>query len=708
VIIITFLKRSNMARKRKSGNNKSLEALPPLPSLLKTPPIEEPLFEEPLFEEPSTPGEESLSPPPQQQHRRQGRKRNRIHAIFMEDSESAMVASSSRNDTGDLFPLNSLVTAATATGGSSSLWPLQLQQRKASQQTSREEAGSAVVMTSSRNMDDKPFPWNSFSTSAMTSETSSSLLPLPQQQKLLQHIASQRVSTVETGSIVVASASQYDDPPDMPWNYFSTAEVASEAPSSPLPQEQEQLNAQKRRQSQRTAVEEAEDEGTVAIHKESPGDDGPAGVGNDFSIAGVASGKVNPSSHVAPTDPAVAAAVPRLLVQPVPELEEEALFHEYSVRSLTKRNTKLLAELSQVRCVVKDRGYESWVSLFCDSKITCFLVSLLGWANRPPNEICQYVHIRSQRQVLEKRQHELLKRKAILDAARTQHLSLQQELQESLSRSRERLARLVKLGNDEAAEERSAADAEGGAFSIRQDVAGKESQDDHIGAMSQLENTGANASGRKLVFSTPLVVIALEKDVLEEFGKRHRPENLLNFLLCIGSSGKTNDGSLVEKLMTISIREASALDLEDTKIRRLSSTMGDQVSRRTVQRHHRRESLWNTCLDFIQLGSTKRKLEQNPVPEQREYNNDMSIDPFGLPERRYPMDSPIDERKRSRAEAQSKDIHSSRLDPNFSLCPYELAGGTTHKSATFGSSNSYSHDAFSPSFSFPFKLRSLC
>jgi hypothetical protein len=203
-------------------------------------------------------------------------------------------------------------------------------------------------------------------------------------------------------------------------------------------------------------------------------------------------------------------------------------------------------------------------------------------------------------------------------------LTLQRELRESLSKSRERLARLTTLEqldheshDDIASYELSAISEESHSqlSEVREDMPIANPTDCFDVEMDQ--NNRDYADGDDVSSLLPTTAPQIRSLDVRIFNQRHvLSKSLMTFLPSIGSS-------LLGEIIRLSMREANALD----------ESSGTHSCRRSL--------LWNTCLDFGLLTPTDG-IEAHPPNEL--LVEDLDIRP------------------------------DQSLDPNVLLCPYELAG----------------------------------
>ena len=260
---------------------------------------------------------------------------------------------------------------------------------------------------------------------------------------------------------------------------------------------------------------------------------------------------------------------------------------------------------------------------------------------------------RSKQAALEQRREELNERKATIQATRAKHVSLQRELQDSLSRSKERLTRLTGLDEKLSEEENYNMPWDQGkedSYQIAEGYSEEEIIDDDSDIEESAANPGVSVKDkefRKILedrtnpWSTPLVRPIQDEATMTAFGSRHRKENLMSFLPCIGIGNGSE--RLLENILTLMVRDAAALDEETAQLRETNEGTREESSSPCISRsNHRRQALWNTCLDLLQL-------------------------------RRVPNEQNNDSTDKTPCNLTSED-GETRLDPNVSLCPYELAG----------------------------------
>jgi hypothetical protein len=214
-----------------------------------------------------------------------------------------------------------------------------------------------------------------------------------------------------------------------------------------------------------------------------------------------------------------------------------------------------------------------------------------------------------------------------LQATRVQHVALQKELQESLAKSRERLTRLTSLvllegGGEEEEEDNGDSDDTKSSEAqpkpeTEETIRNEEATiDEAFFAVGDKDETTNEQSNDNLLSTSLVDMHTLE--TLEEFNRHHttHPMGLLSFLPVLGRPH-------LERILLLAIREANALDERE------------DASRRCL--------LWNTCLDFLCLSRRQTVLAHHSGSEQEQPQ-------------------------------QESDPEQEPLDPNVSLCPYELAG----------------------------------
>ena len=165
------------------------------------------------------------------------------------------------------------------------------------------------------------------------------------------------------------------------------------------------------------------------------------------------------------------------------------------------------------------------------------------------------------------------------------HLSLQKQLQDSLAKSQERLARLNP--EDEKEEEKK-----------EQDENTKQTDETNSHNIQEEESAGPTETRDLSVIIPGLPAVSMES------------------------------------ILLVSVREASAFDHLDDTPAHLNSDR--------VVRSHRRELVWNTCLDLLQWWC--------------------------------PDDDDTDHKEKDKQDGLPDPQTLSILDPNVSLCPYELSG----------------------------------
>lgn len=215
-------------------------------------------------------------------------------------------------------------------------------------------------------------------------------------------------------------------------------------------------------------------------------------------------------------------------------------------------------------------------------------------------------------------------------AFRANHIALQKELHESYVKSKERLARLTSLEQEEQQQEQ---DDTFDDDDVESDNEGDEERYKEVGEVGNQSFNDEKVEGlvnenpskkvvqeesdqdKEQVLSTPLVDMHSISN-LEDF-HRHRPA--VGRKNCLGIFLPVLGRKVLEEIMTLSIREANALD---------SKKEGSP----------RRCLLWNSCLDFVLLttntGSQRQASKQSFSPGTTD----------------------------------------ASFDPNVSLCPYELSG----------------------------------
>jgi hypothetical protein len=254
----------------------------------------------------------------------------------------------------------------------------------------------------------------------------------------------------------------------------------------------------------------------------------------------------------------------------------------------------------------------------------------------------------------------LQERKEQLKATRTKHVSLQEVVQDSLTKSRERLARLTSLVEEDVDDEFSSDDDDDAGINTEGTIEiiepqesmqldeeeEKEEEGEDSYSSQEEENQAMSTNGPSheeeeeeedlqrqqdpLVLTTPLVDMHT-MEALEDFSQTHHTLNtssnrssLWTFLPMIGPE-------LMEEIMILSIREANALDVLSTE---------EPTARRSL--------LWNTCLDFVLLSSRKTTTTTN---------------------HKALISTSVED------EDQKDDNNNTMsVDPNVTLCPYELAG----------------------------------
>jgi hypothetical protein len=253
------------------------------------------------------------------------------------------------------------------------------------------------------------------------------------------------------------------------------------------------------------------------------------------------------------------------------EIEEEINLSEISLKALISRKQQLETDLSRSRYVCR--------LLSCGRKKDKTRLTL---------SLCI---LRSQEKTLDDRREELQERQLRLQAGRMKHLSLQKQLQDSLAKSRERLARLT--SEDEKEDEENVEDEN----TKQADVTNS-----HIQGEEKEERSASPMKTRDLYVMLPgLPAVS------------------------------------IEPILLISVREASASDHLDNASANLNTD-------RDV-RSHRRDLLWNTCLDLLQWGCPDDDDDNDTHQEEKDLHDDPPV-------------------------TQTL----SMLDPNVSLCPYELSG----------------------------------
>ena len=218
-------------------------------------------------------------------------------------------------------------------------------------------------------------------------------------------------------------------------------------------------------------------------------------------------------------------------------------------------------------------------------------------------------------------------------ATRSKHLALQNDLKESLTKSRERLARLTSLeqGREEVeSDEESNDDDYSNQTDDDEDVSIYQSEEvckekqrmGQEGGDRSTENAEAEDLTEKekerILWARLVDMHSL--DTLKEFQKNQSIQRRNVFGLFLPLLGRTS----LERIMTLSIREANALDQG-------SGFKGSP----------RRCLLWSSCLDFLLLTAS--------VGEKK-VRDDKKINDLGT------------------------NAATEMVDPNLPFCPYELSG----------------------------------
>lgn len=230
---------------------------------------------------------------------------------------------------------------------------------------------------------------------------------------------------------------------------------------------------------------------------------------------------------------------------------------------------------------------------------------------------------------LKEKESQLQARQENLKVARTKHLALEGELQESLTKSRERLARLGTLVEDEAKEEDDDEEEEESDSSIEEIKQMKIdlSQDEQV----------SNKTNKSEVNVFSIHEVDKQQPYVRYF--RH-PKSYLTFV-------PTVKPEMISPIMLLYAREASALDKLQDQMDQNFSREEDDEDDDDSNAFSRRCLLWNTCLDF-KVFQTNR----DEVPS--------------LTHRRQQQQQDVIQSNLEQAKIT--------LDPNVPLCPYELAG----------------------------------
>ena len=215
---------------------------------------------------------------------------------------------------------------------------------------------------------------------------------------------------------------------------------------------------------------------------------------------------------------------------------------------------------------------------------------------------------------LGRRHSDLRERQLKLKQTRAKHLSLQLELQESLARSKERLARLLSI---ESAENEI------------EEISTRESEESHQLAPESTMVHSVVPQTAQIKSASALKFPRIDLEPQSE-PKRHPAcllwvPNVQNKEL-EWTVPDAPGAQIIERIMLLFTREANAMD--------------ESTERESLSTNHRREMLWNTCLDFVLLSPLS---ETHQCDEQN----------LNLPDLKF---------------------HFGSLDPNVSLCPYELSG----------------------------------
>lgn len=302
-----------------------------------------------------------------------------------------------------------------------------------------------------------------------------------------------------------------------------------------------------------------------------------------------------------------------------------------------------------------------------EERVRIHQATLNAWRQR--RDTISLVHERAlhrKRALLQQRER-LRDRQQSLRAAKGQHESLQLNLQESLAKSRERLQRLTRL---EAMEEESFEDRDGEESIVGSTYDALDDQEDNPGGDVQniFTKEPLTTAGRKENLEEDATGIAESNPdagpnhIMRNSDSANVAEPLWKSWLsksdavevCSDAHNSTafdssNGLALLPPLedeqigeyMTLSIREASALDLDEDRGKSL-----------------RRNLLSKTCLDVISLLKEYAGVPRSMEAKQRSKNE-------------FDEKATVDEGDLKATDMYASSIH---LNPNLSLCPYELSG----------------------------------
>ena len=225
-----------------------------------------------------------------------------------------------------------------------------------------------------------------------------------------------------------------------------------------------------------------------------------------------------------------------------------------------------------------------------------------------------------------------------LQTSKEKHLVLEREVQESLSKSKERLSKLL-ADNPEAVDDETE----------DEDIVDEGNNENHAYPVLKEELLTSSSRGHGEPITTrpsggrgsDSTMPVLPSESPQRLSvKIPSAADTKNLVLKLADNGKGAmwlmgvTSPLLERIMKFSMEEAIAGDV-----------LSDKDSALSYNSNHRRELLWNSSLDLLLLSRRKRQ--------------GSSLSPKG---------------QDNETRLESQDNSLAQLDPNVSLCPYELSG----------------------------------
>eukprot|EP00980_Cylindrotheca_fusiformis_P029449 scaffold23478_cov107-Cylindrotheca_fusiformis.AAC.2 len=267
---------------------------------------------------------------------------------------------------------------------------------------------------------------------------------------------------------------------------------------------------------------------------------------------------------------------------------------------------------------------------------------------------------------------ELKEREQSLRVARIKHVSLQDELEQSLQKSREKLSRLVQLENDnEEKEEKEESQQKQSNEETTITAFGSHNccsiAEPAIQQQPEHHQTTTKESDESNNTYTMRLIVDLQSYYYPKYHHHHEEERPIHafqpslFLpfqsSSSSSSTSSSSSSWITNIMLIYMREANYMDHAASKQQqqqeedeRSSSSSSSDVQSTSFTNTSRRTLLWNTCLDLMFL------------------RNSSSTETKTTPAASHHLQQQEQEKE------QTTTTTTTNIDPNVSLCPYELAG----------------------------------